>query len=180
MSNSIMNLAELASYLSMSQASLYHLVAEGRIPGTKVGKQWRFSLAAIDDWLKRPDKTGLAILVVDDDPLIRNLMVEAIRQVGHNLTGAQSVVEAKKLLNEFEFDLILLDLLLGDGTGFDVVSMAARLPQPPQIIMITAHPEHELIDKVRKIVSDITVLGKPVRLSALVDCVTQVGRKRQN
>jgi len=47
----IMTLEELAIYLKIPKSTLYKLVQEGRIPGQKLGKQWRFGKAAIDRWL---------------------------------------------------------------------------------------------------------------------------------
>jgi excisionase family DNA binding protein len=47
----VMTLEELATYLKLSKSTVYKLVQEGRIPGQKLGKQWRFSRIAIDHWL---------------------------------------------------------------------------------------------------------------------------------
>lgn len=51
--NAVMTLDELALYLKVSKSTLYKLVQEGRIPGQKLGKQWRFSKSAVDEWLNR-------------------------------------------------------------------------------------------------------------------------------
>lgn len=47
----VMTLDELASYLKVPKSTLYKLAQESRIPGQKIGKQWRFGKAAIDRWL---------------------------------------------------------------------------------------------------------------------------------
>ena len=47
----VMTLEELGVYLKLPKSTLYKLVQEGRIPGQKLGKQWRFGKAAIDRWL---------------------------------------------------------------------------------------------------------------------------------
>ena len=47
----VMSLDELANYLKVPKSTLYKAVQEGRIPGQKIGKQWRFAKAAIDRWL---------------------------------------------------------------------------------------------------------------------------------
>lgn len=165
----VMNLAQLASYLQMSQASVYHLVADGKIPGIKVGKQWRFSKALIDKWLENAGKSSADVLVVDDDPLVRNVITEALNEAGHKPTNAESVSQAKTLLAEFEFDIVFLDLLLPDGTGYDVINSTAQMSSPPKIVVITGHPEHELVDKIRVQFPQITILGKPARLKTLLE-----------
>ncbi|MBE7556740.1 MAG: helix-turn-helix domain-containing protein [Anaerolineales bacterium] len=57
----VMTIREVSTYLRIPQSSLYKLAQEGKIPGKKVGRHWRFHRAAIDDWLKglateTPDK----------------------------------------------------------------------------------------------------------------------------
>jgi PTS system nitrogen regulatory IIA component len=47
-----LTLNELASYLKVSKSALYKMVQEGRIPGGKVGRVWRFDQTEIDRWVK--------------------------------------------------------------------------------------------------------------------------------
>lgn len=47
-----MTISDLAEYLQVSKSSLYKLVQDGRVPGQKVGKHWRFHKENIDAWLK--------------------------------------------------------------------------------------------------------------------------------
>lgn len=55
----IMTIEALAAYLQISKSTLYKLVQDGRLPGQKVGKRWRFHKEAIDQWLKQhPDSAG--------------------------------------------------------------------------------------------------------------------------
>ena len=48
-----MSIDELAEYLKVSRSTLYILAREGRLPGQKVGKRWRFHKDAIDGWLEQ-------------------------------------------------------------------------------------------------------------------------------
>jgi len=49
----VMTLDELAIYLKIPKSTLYKLAQDGRVPGQKLGKQWRFGKQAIDLWLNR-------------------------------------------------------------------------------------------------------------------------------
>ncbi len=49
----VMTIDDLARYLQLSKSSLYKLAQDGRVPGQKVGRHWRFHREAIDSWLKR-------------------------------------------------------------------------------------------------------------------------------
>lgn len=54
----VMTLDELATYLKLPKSTLYKLVQQGRVPGQKLGKQWRFGRAAIDRWLDAQQQGG--------------------------------------------------------------------------------------------------------------------------
>gem|GEM_PF-1152523 len=47
----VMTLDQLVEYLQMPKSTLYKLVQNGRVPGKKIGRQWRFYREAIDAWL---------------------------------------------------------------------------------------------------------------------------------
>lgn len=47
----VMTIDDLAAYLQVSKSSLYKLAQEGKVPGQKVGKHWRFRKEVIDRWL---------------------------------------------------------------------------------------------------------------------------------
>ncbi len=47
-----MTISDLAEYLQVSKSSLYKLVQNGRVPGQKVGKHWRFHKEVVDEWLR--------------------------------------------------------------------------------------------------------------------------------
>ena len=49
----VMTLNEVAEYLRIPRSTVYKLVQEGRIPGQKVGRQWRFRRDTINKWLER-------------------------------------------------------------------------------------------------------------------------------
>lgn len=58
-SDDIMTIDALAEYLKISRSTLYKLVQDGKLPGQKVGKRWRFHREAIDEWLKQhPEGKG--------------------------------------------------------------------------------------------------------------------------
>lgn len=48
----IMTIGETAKYLRISLSSLYKYAQEGKIPGQKVGRHWRFRREAIERWLE--------------------------------------------------------------------------------------------------------------------------------
>ena len=49
--DSVMTIDELSEYLKVAKSTLYKLAQEGKLPGQKVGRHWRFHKAVIDQWL---------------------------------------------------------------------------------------------------------------------------------
>lgn len=47
----VMTVEQLSAYLQIAKSTLYKLAQEGRLPGQKVGRHWRFRKQAIDRWL---------------------------------------------------------------------------------------------------------------------------------
>ena len=54
-SDNVMTIDELAIYLKVSKSTLYKLAQEGKVPGQKVGRHWRFHSETIDGWLSDRD-----------------------------------------------------------------------------------------------------------------------------
>ncbi len=52
MQTDIMTIREVAGYLKLTEKTAYRLVAEGKIPGFKVGGSWRFKRSEIEKWIK--------------------------------------------------------------------------------------------------------------------------------
>ena len=48
----ILNVSELSEYLRIHKTTIYRLLREGRLPGFRIGSDWRFSVEAIDQWLR--------------------------------------------------------------------------------------------------------------------------------
>ena len=47
----VMTIEELSAYLKIPKSTLYKQAQDGKIPGQKIGKQWRFGKRAIDHWI---------------------------------------------------------------------------------------------------------------------------------
>ena len=80
------------------------------------------------------------ILVVDDEPGIREFLVETLATDGHHLAQAASGDAAVKRLGEESFDLLITDLRMpGKLDGMDVVREARRTHPETRVIVLTAH-----------------------------------------
>ena len=48
----VMTVSEVAAYLRIKEKTVYRLVAEGKLPGFKVGGSWRFMRDEIEQWIR--------------------------------------------------------------------------------------------------------------------------------
>ncbi|HEY7706689.1 MAG TPA: response regulator transcription factor [Gaiellaceae bacterium] len=80
------------------------------------------------------------ILLVEDEESITTPLVEALHREGFDASVAGTAADALKLAGEERPDLVLLDVMLPDGSGFDVARELRRTSRVP-IIMLTARGE---------------------------------------
>ncbi len=85
------------------------------------------------DALARPPH----ILVVDDDDRIRELLTKYLTQGGARVSGAADAAAARKLLASFEFDLLILDVMMPREDGFSLAESVRKSSRVP-IILLTA------------------------------------------
>lgn len=86
------------------------------------------------------------ILIAEDDRNIRNGLLDALEFEGYTVKGACDGAEAIRLYNEFQPDLLLLDVMMPQINGYDVCRRIRRNDPLLPIIMLTAKAEE--IDKV--------------------------------
>src|ERR1700730_2764854 len=70
---------------------------------------------------RAPDRDAIHILVVDDEPANRELLVDVLAPAGYRVMAASGGEEGIRLAKSGRPDLVLLDLMMPDVTGFDVV-----------------------------------------------------------
>jgi two-component system, OmpR family, phosphate regulon response regulator OmpR len=82
------------------------------------------------------------ILVVDDDPRLRNLLERYLRQNGYLVSAAGDAAEARARLEQIAFDLIVLDVMLPDMDGVTLTRSLRRSSEIP-VLLLTARGEPE-------------------------------------
>jgi DNA-binding response OmpR family regulator len=118
------------------------------------------------------------ILVVDDEPAIRETLAEVLDTEGRIVMTAASGEEALALLQEEVFDLMLLDLIMPGLGGLQVMERARTLAPGTVIIMLTAHGTlSSAIEAMRHGASDY--LLKPASAPKIMASVEEGLRRRQ-
>lgn len=115
------------------------------------------------------------LLVVDDEPMVREVVTRYLQQDGHTVTVVADGAAALQSLAAGEFDLIVLDLMLPHVDGLSVLAELRRERTTP-VIVLTARGEEE--DRIRglQLGADDYVV-KPFSPRELVARVTSVLRR---
>jgi DNA-binding NtrC family response regulator len=83
-----------------------------------------------------------SILLADDEEKILKTLGRALRDDGHEVITASNARDASRLLSERSFDLLIIDFLMPDRTGLEVIrDLAGSTPETerPAVVMMTAH-----------------------------------------
>ena len=75
---------------------------------------------------------GLRILLVDDEPLMRLSMVDALESIGHDVEAAASGTEGIEAIRQRPFDLVITDLRLPGADGLTVLTATKEQSPPPR------------------------------------------------
>ena len=88
----------------------------------------------------------MKILLVEDNSTIAKGLVYNLEQNGYEVRSAETVIETQKILEKEKFDLIILDISLPDGNGFDLYK-TIREKYNTKTIFVTARDEEDDVVK---------------------------------
>src|SRR5262245_48479752 len=104
------------------------------------------------------------ILLVDDNTVVRDMLVDLVESLGYKADAAGSGAEALALFDRGRYDIVLTDLLMPGMSGWEVLTaVRQRDPQMP-VLVITGTPA---IGDPRAALPGVAVLKKPVDVAAL-------------
>jgi DNA-binding response OmpR family regulator len=84
---------------------------------------------------------GSRVLVVDDDEIVRFLLQRILNQAGFEVDLAGDGREGLDAFAARRPDLVLLDLMMPDLDGWTVLARMKEAPDPPPVVIVTAHGE---------------------------------------
>jgi CheY-like chemotaxis protein len=113
---------------------------------------------------------GKTLLVVDDEPDLREIVSSELEFMGAEVFQAENVAAAKKVLQNHKIDLIVSDIRMPGGTGIDLLDFVkANDVDIPPVILITGFADITVPDAFNK--GAEALLNKPFKLDDLIKTV---------
>ena len=111
------------------------------------------------------------ILLVDDNAVVRDMLVDLVGSLGYAADAASGGAEALALFDQNRYDIVLTDLLMPGMSGWEVLAaVRQRNPRIPVVIITGTAPT---ADDPRAAQAGVTVLRKPVDVKALDDTIKE-------
>jgi excisionase family DNA binding protein len=172
----LLTLREAAKKLRVAEVTLYRLARQGKLPAIKVGGGWRFKPEVLEAWLAHGGARREArVLVVDDDPVLLDLVRGIVSGAGYTAIPAPDGERAIELLKEEPADLVFLDVLLPATSSLEVFQKAKQLNPRVTVVLMTGYPDHPVVAEAMAL-GPLMLLRKPFGIPQLTEILGMVFR----
>jgi two-component system response regulator AtoC len=126
---------------------------------------------------------GLKVFIVDDEPLMRLSMLDALEGIGCEVTAAATGTEGLAILGTHLFDIVITDLRLPGADGLTILKASKERSPTTEVILITAHGSVDTAVGAIKL-GAYDYITKPFQMDELLLIVERVakilGLRREN
>jgi DNA-binding NtrC family response regulator len=121
--------------------------------------------------------TGFAVLVVDDEPGMRDTLMAILELHGYRVSSAPDGATAVAAVREGAFDVVVMDVRM---PGRDGVSALEEMGDPPpQVILMTAYAQEERLRAAIK-ANAFAIVHKPFDTRRMLSLIADASRTVQN
>jgi PAS domain S-box-containing protein len=168
--------------ISKHLVDLHRGAINGQSRGRSYGATFKVTLDAVpnhveksgvDSQALRKRAKSLRILLVEDHGDTRHALSRLLTHFGHQISVADNTQSALEIVESQKFDVVLCDIGLPDGSGYDVVSEAKR-KQPVKAVALTGFGTEEDIRHGKEAGFDFHLV-KPIDFHELRTVLDQVG-----
>jgi CheY-like chemotaxis protein len=123
----------------------------------------------------KPAGQDSKILLVDDNTIVRDMLVDLVASLGYHADAAAGGEQALALFDSARYDIVLTDLLMPGMSGWDVLAaLRQRDPHVP-VVIVTGSP---VVGDPRASQPGVAVLKKPVDVAELDSMIKRMLRSR--
>ena len=118
---------------------------------------------------------GLKVLIVDDEPLMRLSMLDALEGIGCEVMAAATGTEGLAILGRCQFEIVITDLRLPGVDGLTILKASKERSPTTEVILITAHGSVDTAVGAIKL-GAYDYITKPFQMDELLLIVERVGK----
>ena len=175
-----LTLGQAAKYLGVAQSTIRKWSDSGRVPAFYTpGGHRRYRRGDLDAFLERSGpgrgRSGPLVLVVDDDPGVRQVVRANLEAEGYAVREAGSADEGLASLEEEPPDLLLLDVMMPEVDGWEMLRRIQErfgIGAVPVLVFSGSVEERTVADAAARGARGF--LGKPFDLQQLIDQAKQI------
>ena len=125
-----------------------------------------------------PSSSGRNVLVVEDEMRLRNMLSQALKEMGFHATLVGSAEAANRLLENQTFDILILDLNLPGASGIELLTQLRKNNSDIQAIIMTGFGD---LDAARQAIhlDVVEFLTKPCSLGSLESALDRASKRRK-
>ena len=120
----------------------------------------------------------IKILLVEDDLSLINGLSFAIKKQGYEIDVARTSLEAEQLWMNGKYDLVILDVSLPDGSGYDICQKIRKVSKVPIMFLTAADEETDIIMGLD--IGGDDYITKPFKLAVFLSRVNALLRRSEN
>lgn len=119
----------------------------------------------------------MKILIVEDDKVFADVIWKIVRKWGYKAKKADTGKEAMKKIRKESFDLVLLDILLPDCRGSELIPQFRKIWPDIDVVTMTAYNSRDIESEVRR-QGVVFYMSKPFSMKQLRTTLAHIQRKR--
>ena len=116
-----------------------------------------------------PDQERPRVLVVDDEPFVREMVRDFLAVLGLEADGAASAAEGLAMLEQRSYELVVTDYLMPGMTGLEFAEKLRAEHPDLDVVLLTGSVLPDLVDRIRGF--GFEVLNKPFRFDAFKELI---------
>ncbi|MDQ2909547.1 MAG: response regulator [Actinomycetota bacterium] len=174
-----LTLGQAAKYLGVAQSTIRKWSDQGRVPAFYTpGGHRRYRRGDLDNFLERSGPSGSSgptVLIVDDDPKLREYIRVNLEMGGYSVKEAGSADEGLSVLDESTPDFVLLDVMMTEVDGWEMLRRVQErhgvggIP----VIMFSGKVDERAVDEAASRGAQ-GFIGKPFNPQELIDQTKQL------
>ena len=122
------------------------------------------------------ETSSVRMLVVEDDKTLSEVLCDELRARGHMAVAAETVAEGREQLKQSDFEVALVDLMLPDGSGIDIVKQIHEDDLPMEAIVLTGYATVSTAIEAMKL-GAYDYVTKPARMEEIEVLVQKAAEK---